>query len=645
MSPLLPLSSVTALAAALAGLLAFSLDRQRPSSRLRIAGVASLLVLAAQTVPVAGAGEARLPLTVGAACLLLSVALRRGRKASLRGALLAASMASLLVFSLGLVRPPAAEMVAAAAWLALGLAALRLRGLPRVLLTVAALPAALGSAPGLWALSSEALPGLAVLGALGTILAVAAWPVSRSMALAGELAEREREAEGVALRREATCAFRRIVADCAGPEELLDRSLDVLAACSGAEVAGVLLCQGEKELEVAAHRNLPPAILEELRSHPLSVDEGLLAPVLKEGLLVDEDPFDNPRLSRNFPVMDGWRSLLMAPLVARGRVLGVVALAARVPEAFDEHVPGLLEEMGETLGLSLEESRSRQRLVRQRRLSQEILQRAGLIVVGLDPSLRVSVFNRAAEEATGYRAAEIVGESFPERLLPDRDREEGCRRHLDYFGGGSTPAEHAGPILTRDGRELKVRWRYALLPGDRHRPARLLAFGLELDEAGETPRSPLPPSPPRDRLAETSPSLQAGTGEGRLLVVDDEESVVEVLRECLGREGYRVDCARNGREALDRLRIAEYDGVISDLRMPSMSGPDLFGVLSRRWPELSRHVLLLTGDTNHPRSREFIERSGCALLEKPFEIEELIAAVRQVARPPSTRKIRAGAGS
>ena len=87
-----------------------------------------------------------------------------------------------------------------------------------------------------------------------------------------------------------------------------------------------------------------------------------------------------------------------------GSNAGAVALAARVPEAFDGQVVELLEEVGETLGLSLEESRSRQRLTRQRRFSQEILQRAGLIVVGLDPALRVSVFNRAAEEATGYRA-------------------------------------------------------------------------------------------------------------------------------------------------------------------------------------------------------------------------------------------------
>jgi hypothetical protein len=56
-------------------------------------------------------------------------------------------------------------------------------------------------------------------------------------------------------------------------------------------------------------------------------------------------------------------------------------------------------------------------------------------------------------------------------------------------------------------------------------------------------------------------------------------------------------------------------------------------------------VLLLTGDTNHPRSREFIERSGCVLLEKPFEIEDLLAAVRRVIRCPSPPGVQAGARS
>jgi PAS domain S-box-containing protein len=632
---------VTAFAAVLVGALAFSLNRHRPSGRLRAALAASFFVTAASVAAAAGQGEASLSLAVGGSLLLIGAAVQEGRQTSTRVPLAVAVTASLLTFSLALLRPWTAGVLAAASWLVLALLALRLKGLTRLLVPAGALAAAAGSATGLPALSPELSPPLAILGSLGTLLSIAAWPIARMLGLVGELSRREREAESLALKHEATSSFRRTVAGCARPAELLGRSLDVLVSWSGAEVAGVILRRGEGEMEIAAHRNASPAILEELRRHPLRSDEGLLAPVMEEGLVVHEDPFDNPRLSRSFPVMDGWRSLLMAPLVARGQVIGALALAARVPGAFDAQVAELVEEVGETLGLHLEESRSRQRLERQGRLSQEMLQRAGLIVVGLDPALRVSVFNRAAEEATGYRAEEVMGESFPERFLPAELRERERARHRSFFEGGESPEEQLGAILTRDGRRLRIRWRYALLPGDRLRPARLLALGLDVggvrDQAGQA-------APERE--AKTPAAAGAGEGAaGRILVVDDEETVLEVLQECLGRAGYQVDRARNGREALDRLRGADYRGIISDMRMPGMSGPELYEILSRRWPRLAPHVLFLTGDTNHPRSWEFIERTGCAYLEKPFEIQELLSALQRVLRSPGAGGARVRARS
>jgi CheY-like chemotaxis protein len=114
-----------------------------------------------------------------------------------------------------------------------------------------------------------------------------------------------------------------------------------------------------------------------------------------------------------------------------------------------------------------------------------------------------------------------------------------------------------------------------------------------------------------------------------MLVVDDEPGVASALARLLGRSGYIVDTAANGRLALDKLQGRTYDLILCDLRMPELDGPGLYHELEKRYPQLQQRVIFLTGDTLSPEAREFLEKVGVARLSKPFRAAEVRWVVHQ----------------
>ena len=120
----------------------------------------------------------------------------------------------------------------------------------------------------------------------------------------------------------------------------------------------------------------------------------------------------------------------------------------------------------------------------------------------------------------------------------------------------------------------------------------------------------------------------------RALLIDDEPVIRFALRRFCERQGWQVDEAEDGHGALERLLAPDaptYDVVITALRMPGLSGMDLHNRLERERPALLRRVILTTGDTVSPDAANFLQRSPCPVLGKPFELSELRALVERVA--------------
>ena len=116
----------------------------------------------------------------------------------------------------------------------------------------------------------------------------------------------------------------------------------------------------------------------------------------------------------------------------------------------------------------------------------------------------------------------------------------------------------------------------------------------------------------------------------RVLVVDDEAEIANLMRDVLENAGYDVATAESGAVALELLYEARFDAVVSDVRMPDIDGGALWREVRERQPHLARRMLFVTGDTLSPQARRVLDESGCASLDKPFAKADLLAAMRSV---------------
>jgi PAS domain S-box-containing protein len=157
-------------------------------------------------------------------------------------------------------------------------------------------------------------------------------------------------------------------------------------------------------------------------------------------------------------------------------------------------------------------------------------------------------------------------------------------------------------------------------------------------EGGAIFRVVLPAAP--DSVAEQPPSPPpepAGAGALRLrvLVVDDEIALGRTLAIGLADE-FDVATATSGREALELLASKErWDVIICDLMMPDVSGMDVYERVAERSPHLAERFVFVTGGAFTERARAFVERVGAPVIEKPFELAQLSALLRErVAQRP-----------
>lgn len=116
-----------------------------------------------------------------------------------------------------------------------------------------------------------------------------------------------------------------------------------------------------------------------------------------------------------------------------------------------------------------------------------------------------------------------------------------------------------------------------------------------------------------------------------LLVIEDESSVQAFLKAALEKNGYEIVIAASGAEGLERLKVSEFCGVISDMRTPGgISGDDVFTWVQENRPALVRRMLFITGDIVNEETTRTLERTGVPCIEKPFRVSELVTAVRKV---------------
>ncbi|HVV01973.1 MAG TPA: hybrid sensor histidine kinase/response regulator [Verrucomicrobiae bacterium] len=117
-------------------------------------------------------------------------------------------------------------------------------------------------------------------------------------------------------------------------------------------------------------------------------------------------------------------------------------------------------------------------------------------------------------------------------------------------------------------------------------------------------------------------------GQGkRILVIDDEEGILEILKETLSDSGYSVDTAPDGESALRRASQTSYDLALCDWKMPGLNGQQVYEKLQSSNPRLSERMIFITGDVINEKTRNFLDESKKVCLSKPFSLHEFRAVV------------------
>ncbi len=117
----------------------------------------------------------------------------------------------------------------------------------------------------------------------------------------------------------------------------------------------------------------------------------------------------------------------------------------------------------------------------------------------------------------------------------------------------------------------------------------------------------------------------------KILLVDDDPTVLDLVRETLEGCGYDIDTATNSQEALSKVRDGAYAMIIVDLLLPDMNGFILSQEIKRVNPTLADKILFISGILFGQSTVEHLGSVGAGFLSKPFQIDSLIEAVDKIA--------------
>jgi DNA-binding NtrC family response regulator len=129
----------------------------------------------------------------------------------------------------------------------------------------------------------------------------------------------------------------------------------------------------------------------------------------------------------------------------------------------------------------------------------------------------------------------------------------------------------------------------------------------------------------------------------RILIVDDDETVRKVLTTILNEEGYVVDSAKSGKEAIRKTKTSFYNLALVDIRLPDMEGTNLLTKLKETTPKMVK--IIVTGYPSLHNAIEAVNHGADAYIMKPFKVEDALTTIdahlkkQQEARKYSQEKV------
>ena len=162
------------------------------------------------------------------------------------------------------------------------------------------------------------------------------------------------------------------------------------------------------------------------------------------------------------------------------------------------------------------------------------------------------------------------------------------------------------------------------------RPGEGAAFVITLPITHET----APPSIQKKRAPDTDViNPREGLGK-RVVVVDDEDAILQMVREALTRRGYQVDTAADGESGLNHINQSNYDLMLFDWKMPGLNGQEVHEQLRQKDSALAERVIFITGDVVNERVLDLVEKNKKVFFPKPFSMAEFREVIAKVLSAP-----------
>jgi|GEM_PF-1589868 len=182
------------------------------------------------------------------------------------------------------------------------------------------------------------------------------------------------------------------------------------------------------------------------------------------------------------------------------------------------------------------------------------------------------------------------------------------------------PADEAWPM--RHGRKVNLEWQWEVSP---------LIWGMDLG-LREWEKIFCPASQARENRKEEEISSLAEDKEKkkaiRVLIVDDEPVTREIFSEILGEEGYSVEKARDGSEAIEKLQREHFHLVFLDIKLPDINGVEVFRMMKKIAPKTV--AIMMTAYSVEDLIKEALELGAYTCIHKPFNIDEMLNLVKKI---------------
>jgi CheY-like chemotaxis protein len=127
---------------------------------------------------------------------------------------------------------------------------------------------------------------------------------------------------------------------------------------------------------------------------------------------------------------------------------------------------------------------------------------------------------------------------------------------------------------------------------------------------------------PALRIHEPSPSTHK-----KVLLVEDDSTFQEIMREFLVEHGYQVVAVQNGVEGVHEVLANDFEVILCDMMMPTLPGDMFYRAVERMRPHLCERFVFMTGHRGNPKVNEFIQNVRGTILCKPFQIDDLLEMI------------------